>query len=145
MTREELGEGIFGCEVGDVVRSEFGAGTEEIGPIDPAGTRVSDIYAAPMAPIASVSDCRTTAHNWGSSAASWIVGMMRPSVSTGMSVFSARELRRLETLRGAMPPPSYDRPHSPYDTLFIHLNHRNSFIWMIANWQHADDGQLLGR
>lgn len=42
MTREELGEGIFGCEMGDVVRSEFDAGTEEISPIDPSGTRVSD-------------------------------------------------------------------------------------------------------
>jgi hypothetical protein len=42
MPREEIAEGIFGCKAGDVVRRECGAGTQEICPIDPASTRVSD-------------------------------------------------------------------------------------------------------
>ena len=42
MTHEELDEAILGGEAGNVVRGEFGAGTKEIGPVDPAGARVSD-------------------------------------------------------------------------------------------------------
>lgn len=41
-TGEEFGKGIFRRQAGDVVRGEFGAGTEEIRPVDAAGAGVAD-------------------------------------------------------------------------------------------------------
>ena len=136
-------ERIFGREAGDVVRSEFGAGTQEVSPIDPAGMGVSDDICR-----SNRADClgerlQDAVHNRGSSAASWILGMMRPSGSrsAGMSILNVQGfvLRNPARRDGQAPPPYYlwARGPCPVRTLFIHLDDRNqmstdSFIWMIA-------------